>query len=113
MSKEKRIYKVRFVCQDKIYEIYANSVGASSMLGFIEISELVFGEGNTLVLDPAEESLKNEFAQVKRTFIPMHSVIRIDEVAKRGTAKVIESDPDNNVTRVPFPMFNPPGKPNP
>jgi len=113
MSKEKRIYKVRFICQDKIYEVYANSVGASSMLGFIEIGELVFGETSTLVLDPGEESLKNEFAQVKRTFIPMHSVIRIDEVAKKGTAKIIESGTDSNVTHVPFPMFNSPDKPNP
>ncbi len=113
MSKEKRIYKVRFVCQDKIYEVYANSVGASSMLGFIEIGELVFGESTSLVLDPAEESLKNEFAHVKRTFIPMHSIIRIDEVAKRGIAKVIDSTSDSNVTPMPLHAFNPLNKPNP
>ena len=37
-----------------------------------------------MVLDPAEERIKSEFAGVKRSFLPLHSVIRIDEVKKQG-----------------------------
>lgn len=78
--------------QGKIYEIFARQITQSSMYGFVEIEELVFGEKTSLVVDPSEERLKDEFAGVKRTYIPMHSVIRIDEVEKRGTAKILSMD---------------------
>ena len=85
----KTIFKVSFVNQGKIYEIFARQIAQSSMYGFVEVEELVFGEKTSLVVDPAEERLKDEFSGVKRTYIPMHSVIRIDEVEKRGTAKIL------------------------
>ncbi len=85
----KTLFKVSFVNQGKIYEMFARQISQSSMYGFVEIEELVFGEKTSLVVDPAEERLKDEFSGVKRTYIPMHSVIRIDEVEKRGTAKIL------------------------
>lgn len=110
MSDQQHLYKIQFINQGKVYEIYARSVGASSMLGFIEIGELVFGEKSSLVLDPGEESLKHEFANVQRSFIPMHAVIRIDEVNKRGIAKVTETKTgEGKVTHLPFPIINPTG----
>lgn len=88
----KTLYKVSFVNQGKIYEVFARQIAQSSMYGFVEIEELVFGEKTSLVVDPSEERLKDEFAGVKRSYIPMHSVIRIDEVEKRGTAKILSLD---------------------
>jgi hypothetical protein len=88
----KTIFKVSFVNQGKIYEIFARQIAQSSMYGFIEVEELVFGEKSSLVVDPSEERLKDEFAGVKRSYIPMHAVIRIDEVEKRGTAKILNMD---------------------
>ena len=88
----KTLFKVSFVNQGKIYEIFAQQVSQSSMYGFVEVEELVFGEKTSLVVDPSEERLKDEFSGVKRTYIPMHSVIRIDEVEKRGTAKILSMD---------------------
>ena len=102
MSK-KTMYKVIFHNQGKIYEIYAKSVHQGAMFGFIEIEKLVFGEKSSLVLDPSEESLKSEFSEVIRTYIPMHSVIRIDEVNKQGTAKITEGGNGENV--MPFPVY--------
>jgi hypothetical protein len=55
------IYKVMFVNQGKIYEVYARKVNHGSLFGFIEIEELVFGERSTVVLDPGEERIKSEF----------------------------------------------------
>ncbi len=89
---DKQLYKVVFVNRDKIYEVYARQVHESGLYGFIEIEELVFGEHTTVVIDPAEEKLKNEFSGVKRTYIPLHAIIRIDEVEKRGTAKIVGLD---------------------
>ena len=83
------IYKVIFVNQGKVYEVYARQVVQSGLFGFIEIEQLVFGEKSAVVIDPTEERLKEEFKEVKRTYIPMHSIIRIDEVEKEGTAKIV------------------------
>jgi hypothetical protein len=81
------IFKVLFVNQGKVYEIYARKVSHGSLFGFIEVEELVFGERSTVVVDPAEEKIKAEFHEVKRTYLPMHSVLRIDEVKKQGQAR--------------------------
>ena len=103
MSK-KPIYKVIFHNQGKIYEIYARSVHQGAMFGFIEIEKIVFGENTSLVVDPSEENLKTEFGHVTRTYVPMHSIIRIDEVDKKGTAKVTETKAsDGNI--MPFPVY--------
>jgi hypothetical protein len=95
----KSIYKIIYVNQGKVYEIYARSVGQSNMHAFIEVEDLVFGEQSQLVIDPGEEKLKSEFAGVRRTYIPMHAIIRIDEVEKEGTAKIVSLD--GKVTAMP------------
>jgi len=101
MSK-KTLYKVVFHNQGKVYEIYARSVHQGAMFGFIEVEKLVFGEKSSLVVDPSEENLKAEFDAVTRTYIPVHSIIRIDEVNKQGAAKVM---PAENGNIMPFPVY--------
>ena len=100
----KELYKITFSNQGKLYEIYAKSVANSNLLGFIEIASLVFGEKTSLVVDPSEEKIKTEFEGVKRTYIPMHSVLRIDEVDKEGVSKVSKAEGDN-VTQLPNTVF--------
>lgn len=108
MSK-KPLYRIQFINQGKIYEIYAREVshGAShaGLFGFVEIAGFVFGKRTEVVIDPSEEKLQAEFEGVKRTFIPLQAVIRIDEVAKEGTPKISEAG--SNVT--PFPVSYYPG----
>jgi hypothetical protein len=105
------LYKVVFHAQGKIYEIYARKVGHGSLFGFIEVEELIFGEKSTVVVDPSEEKIQVEFAGVKRTYLPLHSVIRIDEVRKSGTAKISTAEAGSNVAQFPFPVYTPPGGP--
>ena len=103
------IFKVMFVNQGKVYEIYARKVGHGAMFGFIEVEELVFGERSTVVLDPGEERIKSEFAGVKRTYLPLHSVLRIDEVKKQGVSKITTFE-GANVAQFPVPLYSsPPG----
>lgn len=108
----RHIYKVTFMNQGKIYEVYARKVSQDGFWGFIAVEQLVFGERGGVVLDPGEEKLKDEFANVKRTYIPMHAVVRIDEVAREGAAKIIALEGGSNVTPFPIPMYTPghPGK---
>ena len=40
----------------------------------------MFGEKSQMVIDPSEDKLRTEFTGVQRSFVPMHSIIRIDEV---------------------------------
>ena len=104
------IFKVIFHSQGKVFEIYARKVGHGQMFGFIEVEELLFGEKSTLVVDPSEEKIQTEFAGVKRTYLPLHSVIRIDEVRKTGVSKISEGA-GSNVAQFPFPVYTPPGGP--
>src|SRR6187200_2251482 len=104
------IFKVIFHNQGKVFEIYARKVGHGQMFGFIEVEELIFGEKSTVVVDPSEEKIQTEFAGVKRTYLPLHSVIRIDEVRKSGTSKVSAAE-GSNVAQFPFPVYTPPGGP--
>ena len=100
------IFKVLFVNQGKIYEIYARSVGHGDLFGFIEVEELVFGERSSVVVDPSEERIKSEFENVKRTYLPMHAIIRIDEVDKQGTSKITKAE--GNFTQFPsVPIYTP------
>jgi hypothetical protein len=105
MSPKPRLYRVSFTNQGQVYEVYARNVSHGSLLGFVEVETLVFGEKSTVVLDPGEEKLKTEFAGVVRSYIPVHSVIRIDEVTKPGPAKIsaLAQGVSGNVT--PFPTF--------
>jgi hypothetical protein len=98
MQKQNTLFKISFINQGKVYEIFARQVSQSSMYGFIEVEELVFGERTAVVVDPSEERLKGEFSGVKRTYIPMHAVIRIDEVEKQGTAKILSLEGGTAVT---------------
>jgi hypothetical protein len=100
------IFKVLFVNQGKVYEVYARKVSHGGMLGFVEIEELVFGERAGVVLDPGEERIKTEFEGVKRSFLPMHCVLRIDEVSKRGPSKITQLE--GNVAQFPGPIFTSP-----
>lgn len=101
MAKKPSVYKVIFHNQGKIFEIYAKSINSSHLLGFIEVETLIFGERSSVVLDPSEEKLKAEFAGVNRTLIPMHAVVRIDEVEKEGVNKIHPASGEGNV--MPFP----------
>jgi len=103
MAKE-ALYRITFANQEAVYEIYARKICESEIFGFLEVEDFVFGENSSVVVDPSEERLKIEFSSVKRTYIPMHAVFRIDEVDKQGVAKVREkSKNDNRVSVFPVP----------
>lgn len=110
MSDKPRIFKVLFHNQGSLYEVYARKVSQGNLLGFVEVGELVFGERSSLVVDPMEERLKSEFGGVLRTYIPMHAIVRIDEVEREGPAKAVDLGGSvGNVTPFPFPVFTPGG----
>ncbi len=102
-----RMYRISFFNQNTIYEVYAKHICHDAFFGFVELEDLVFGSTG-LVVDPSEERLKTEFAGVKKTYIPMHNVLRIDEVEKEGVAKIRElNGKGSNVAHFPVPVYTP------
>lgn len=102
----KQLYKVVFMSHGQVYEIYARRVSHGELFGFVEVEELVFGERTTVVVDPSEEKIKSEFENVRRTYLPLHSIIRIDEVEKQGVSKISKLE-GGNVAQFPLPVYTP------
>lgn len=96
------IYKVIFFNHGKVYELFAKGATASGLYGFVEISDLIFEEGEGVVIDPTEDRMRAEFAATKVLHIPMHSVIRIEEVEQRGTCVIRDRESGEKIT--PFPI---------
>ena len=100
------IYKIVFYNQGQIFEIFARQIFQSDLYGFVEVEDFVFGERSQMLVDPSEEKLKSEFDGVKRSYIPMHAVVRIDEVAKEGISKISEAKA-GSISPFPMTTFNP------
>ncbi len=100
MANDERLYRVSFVNQDKVYEVYVRHVYQSDMWGFIQLEDFVFGSRSELLVDPGEEKLKQEFADVNTCYVPMQAIIRIDEVKTEGVARISEAK--GNITAFPL-----------
>jgi hypothetical protein len=104
-----KIFRISFYNQGDIYELYAHEIHQGSMYAFLEIEGIIFGERSTIVVDPTEERLKTEFEGVSRTYIPLQAVIRIDEVDREGSNKIIAADSQKG-NIMPFPSQPPCGQ---
>lgn len=102
--REKTYYRVSFVSGSERYEVCARHVGASELTGLIEIGDFIF-PANRLVYNPGEERLRREFEGIRRTWIPYHAIVRIDEIAesRESEGKIIplESAPRPARERLP------------
>lgn len=111
-TKPKPIYRVLFQNQGNLYELYARKVSQGELFAFVEVEDIIFGSRGGLLVDPSEEKLKSEFAGVKRTYIPLSAMVRIDEVEKEGANKIVAlAAPQGNVTPFPLPPGPPESKP--
>jgi hypothetical protein len=100
----KTLYKVSFLSNGKIYELHARHVAASDIWGFTAISDLVFGgDGESLVIDPIEERLRDEFANTRVLHLPIHAIVRIEEVRQRGQLAIRDAASGEKVTPFPLP----------
>jgi len=108
---KKPTYRVIFQQQGQVVELYAHHVGQGAIFGFVEIEDVIFGAKSQVVVDPGEESLRNEFGGAKRIYVPLHSVVRIDEVEREGASRIRATGSDSSVVRAfPIPVL-PPGGP--
>jgi hypothetical protein len=99
---ENRLYKIIFLNQGKVYELFSEGVTSSGLWGFIEVSDLVFESGEGLVVDPTEEKMRQEFENARVLHLPIQSVLRVEEVDKRGKCLIRDRESGEKVT--PFPV---------
>ncbi|MEH6711392.1 DUF1820 family protein [Paraglaciecola polaris] len=105
MSNNTSLFRIQFIANGVRYELYVRELCQGSLFGFIEIGDFVWDNHSSVVVDPSHEKLKTEFADVTTTYIPMHNVLRIDEVKKQGSAKI--SELSDKVTAFPSPIYTP------
>jgi hypothetical protein len=87
-KQNKAVFRIQFQHRDQLIELYAGEVRQSSMMAFVEVSDLIFDNKTEMLIDPSEEKIKAEFGDVKSTYIPIHSIIRIDEVKEIGVNRI-------------------------
>lgn len=85
--------------------MYCREVGTTDMWGFVDLSGLVFGDSDAVVVDPTEERMRDEFEGVETLYLPMHGVLSIEKVRKRGKAVIRDRESGEKVT--PFPLSPP------
>ena len=103
----KPLYKVTFLNAGRVYELYARHVAASALWGFTEVNDLVFDARDGVVVDPTEERLRDEFGSTRVLHLPMQSIVRIEEVEKKGASAIRDAATGEAVV-TPFPL---PAKP--
>ncbi|WP_407353092.1 DUF1820 family protein [Luteimonas sp. R10] len=103
----KPLYKISFLSHGKIYELYARRVQSGSLWGFTEVADLVFDVHDGVVVDPTEERLRDEFGATRVLHLPMQSILRIEEVEKKGQSAIRDAGSGEKVV-TPFPL---PAKP--
>ncbi len=102
MAKTEPIFRVIYVQHDQVCEVYCRKAYQSDLYGFIAIEGLIFGERSKLLVDPGEERLKQEFAGVTCSYIPMQWIQRIDQVTQEGAATMRPQQPNTQNVK-PFP----------
>ncbi len=92
-SREKTYFIVSYTRDEELYQVCAHTVAPSDLYGLIEIGDFIFPK-NKLVYNPGEERIKREFSGIKRTWIPYHTIVRIDEVAatRESEIKIVPLD---------------------
>lgn len=103
----KTLYKITFINHGKLYALYARRVSSGNLWGFTEVADLVFDLHEGLVVDPTEERLREEFGDTRVLHLPMQSIVRIEEVEKKGQSAIRDANSGENVVSA-FPM---PAKP--
>jgi hypothetical protein len=98
-----RLYKIVFLNNGKVYELFSEGVTSSGLWGFIEVSDLVFENSEGLVVDPTEEKMRQEFEHARVLHLPVQSVLRVEEVEKRGQCLIRDRKSGEKVTPFPAP----------
>ncbi len=84
MNQSEVCYRVIFSYEGETRELFAKYICEESLMGFVEVEELLFAApASGVVVDTQEERLQQTFKGVKRTYLPLHTILRIDEMDRQ------------------------------
>jgi hypothetical protein len=107
--RKNKLFKVTFLSRGKSIELHARHVATSALWGFTEIGDLLFDPpGTGLVVDPAEERLREEFKDTTLLHVPIQAIVRIEEVTRRGPLAIRDAASGDKI--MPFPLAPPKAK---
>jgi hypothetical protein len=90
-TKHMSLYRVHFKWKEKDLLLRAKSLDLTHPY-FVSIKDLVFPEGNGLIIDPAADEVRRTFGKADHLMIPFQTVTLIeeysDEKAETPSAKV-------------------------
>lgn len=107
---QRRVFRIFFQSQGKSYELYARKVEQGGLHGFVVVEELLFGERSSIVVDPSADALRQEFHGVRVLHLPYHAIVRIEEVEREGSGKVLTLAGGSETPSSPQPPSRPPSK---
>jgi len=99
---KEKLFRIAFLNHGKVYELFCSEICSSTLFGFVEVTGLLFGEKDSVVVDPTEEKIRDEFDGVEILHLPMHSVLRVEQVRKKG--QVVIRDRESGEKVMPFPI---------
>jgi hypothetical protein len=82
------IYRIIFTYQEDVQQVYAQYISEETLMGFIEADAL-------LEYDPTQKGVVDP-KEVRRCYIPLHNIVRIDEISVPGNG-----DTKDNVSHLP------------
>lgn len=103
----KKLFRVAFLNHGKVWELYCRGVVSSGLWGFVELSGIEFDTHDAVVIDPVEDKMRDELGDVEVLHLPMHSVLRVEEVRTKGQSVIRDRESGEKIT--PFPV-SPPGR---
>ncbi len=77
---QKQFFRIIFQSQNGVIELHVRQIYQSELCGFIEVEELIFKNRYPTFINLEKEKVKSIFDNVKRSFIPISAIIRIDEL---------------------------------
>ena len=83
------LYRIVFQQRDEDCELYAVRVAQGHLPAFLEIEQILFADrAGGHGANAAQERLRNALATVKRCYLPLAHIVRIDEIAYATLAEL-------------------------
>ena len=98
MKSKTVIYRINYINQNQVYELYAERIATDALLGFMSISSILFDLKDAIVIDPVEEQLKTEFKDVEVLHVPITHILKVEEVKQKKSCKIRQLQPNQLTT---------------
>ena len=87
---------------EKVLQLKARDICDSMLgLGFVSISDFVFPNQKSVVVDPSEEYLVKRLENVKSMHLNIYSILSIEEVGEENEGLSLKADRSNLVLMSP------------